>query len=80
MFILRLRLRLVKCKADKETAKERDRSHRNSDCDSPRKNGIIANGAISNGVIDVDGNGGPANGIDHSAVNASNPMGPSGLV
>ena len=58
--------------------KERDRNHRNSDCDSPRKNGIITNGAISNG-IDADG-GGPANGIDHSAVNASNPMGPSGLV
>ena len=71
----------MKPKADMETAKgskdrERDRSHRNSDCDSPRKNGIIANGSTSNGV---DANGGPANGIDH-AVNASNPMGPSGLV
>ena len=65
-----------------ETAKgskdrDRDRSHRNSDCDSPRKNGIIANGSAS---IGIDSNGGPAaNGIDH-AVNASNPMGPSGLV
>lgn len=65
----------------KIAGKDRDRSHRNSDCDSPRKNGIIANGAISNGVIDADGGGGvPANGIDHSAVNTSNPMGPSGLV